>query len=81
MRLQWYTDADWAGDLDEFKFTSAYIFLLNLGMVSRRSKKQEIIELSIIKAEYIVETKATQEVVWLKNLLSSLEVVAHSSDL
>ena len=34
-----YSNVDWAGDLDERKSTSGYIFLLNNGAISWRSKK------------------------------------------
>ena len=34
LRLVGYSNADWAGDLDERKLTSGYIFLLNNGVSS-----------------------------------------------
>src|SRR5438270_549399 len=80
LRLQGYTDADWAGDLDERKSTSAFVFMLNGGAISWRSKKQEMIALSMMEAEYIAAAAAVQEVVWLRSLLISLEVVPHADD-
>src|SRR5436305_15250788 len=80
LRLQGYTDADWAGDLDERKSTSAYVFGLNGGAISWRSKKQEMIALSTMEAEYIAAAAAVQEAVWLRSLLISLEVVPSAVD-
>jgi hypothetical protein len=34
-----YTDSDYAGDLDDRKSTSSYVFLLSSGVVSWLSKK------------------------------------------
>ena len=78
--LQGYTDADWAGDLDERKSTSAYVFLLNGGAISWRSKKQGMIALSTMEAEYIAAAAAVQEAVWLRCLLMSLEVIPDADD-
>ena len=40
LRLKWYTNADWEGDLDEKKPTYGFAFLLNNGAISWSSKKQ-----------------------------------------
>src|SRR5205809_8050565 len=80
LRLQGYTDADWARDLDERKSTSAFVFVLNRGAISWRSKKQEMIALLTMEAEYIAAAATVQEAVWLRSLLISLEVVSHAAD-
>ena len=49
-----YTDADWAGDIDDRKSTSGVAFYLGDFLVSWLSKKQSSISLSTIEAEYIV---------------------------
>ena len=64
-----YSDADWAGDLDDRHFTSGYIFLLAGAAVSRLSKKQSIMALSTAEAEYVALSLATQEALWLRRLL------------
>ena len=51
--LMGYTDADWGGDLDERKSTSGYVFLLNNGAISWRSKKQSCIALSTMGVEFV----------------------------
>jgi hypothetical protein len=56
-----YIDADWVGSVDDRKSTSGGAFFLGNNLVSRFSKKQSLISLSIADAEYIpVETCCTQ---------------------
>ena len=68
-----YSDADWAGDLDDRHSTSGNLFLLAGGPVSWLSKKQSTVTLSTAEAEYISLCGATQEAVWLRRLLSDFK--------
>ena len=70
--LHGYADADWAGCVDTRKSTSGEIFQLGNNPISWRSKKQSIVALSSCEAEYVSLCSATQEVVWLRRLLSSV---------
>ena len=72
MSLVGYSDADWAGDLDDRKSTSWYIFKLSGGAVSWRSQKQSSVALSTLEAEYMALSGASQECIWLRNMLSNL---------
>lgn len=63
-----YCDADWAGDLDNRKSTTGYVFLLNGGAISWSTKKQPTVALSTTEAEYMAIVNATQEAIWLRNL-------------
>ncbi len=65
-----YSDADWGGDINDRKSTSGYIFKLNGGAVSWRSKKQSGVALSTAEAEYVALSAAAQEAMWLKQLMS-----------
>jgi transposase InsO family protein len=67
-----YSDADWAGDIDTRRSTSGYVFLLNGGCISWRSKKQRTVALSSTEAEYMALSEATQEAVWLKAFMREL---------
>ena len=49
-----FSDADWAGDTNDRKSTSGYVFMLSGGAVSWSSKKQKCVALSTAEAEYIV---------------------------
>lgn len=76
--LHGYSDADWAGDIESRRSTSDYVFVLNGGCVSWRSKKQRSVALSSTEAEYMALSEATQEAVWLKTFVS--ELGEHASD-
>lgn len=71
--LTGYCDADWAGDLNDRKSTSGYVFNICGSPVSWRSKKQTCVALSTAEAEYVALTSAAQEAVWLSSLLAEIE--------
>ena len=71
-QLVGYSDADWAGDVDSRKSTSGYIFKIGDCMISWKSQKQSIVALSTTEAEYTALCSATQESVWLRRLLESI---------
>ena len=56
-----YSDSDWAGDLDDRKSTSGYLFQISGAAISWRSKKQTCVALSTAEAEYIALASASQE--------------------
>jgi hypothetical protein len=51
-----YTDADWAGCIDDRRISSGETFYLGECLVSWLSKKQSSVFLSTTEAEYIAET-------------------------
>ncbi len=67
-----YSDADWAGDRDNHHSKTGNVFVMSHGAVSWLSKRQAIVALSTAEAEYIALSAATQEVIWLRKLLSDL---------
>ena len=56
-----YSDADYAGDLDDRQFTSSNLFLLTHGAISWFSKKQTTVTLSIAEAKYVALSPAIQK--------------------
>ena len=69
-----YSDADWANDLDSHHSTSGNVFVMSKGAISWLSQKQATVALSTAEAEYIALGSATQEAIWLRQLLSDLKV-------
>eukprot|EP00253_Pinus_taeda_P003505 PITA_03505 len=47
-----FTDSDWAGDPDDRKSTTGYVFTLGSGPITWACKKQAAISLSSVEAEY-----------------------------
>jgi len=72
--LQGYVDADWAGDTDGRRSTTGFVFTLNGGPISWASKRQSTVATSTAEAEYVAAAMATKEALWLRKLLSALDV-------
>ena len=51
-----YADIDWVGSIDDRKSTSGYVFHMGSGAISWASKKEPIVALSTLEAEYVVAT-------------------------
>ena len=64
-----FTDSDWSGDPDDQKSTAGCVFSLGLGPVTWACKKQEAIALSSIEVEYQATVNASQEALWLRQIL------------
>ncbi len=65
-----YCDADWAGDVQDRKSTSGYLFMQGGAAITWRSCKQSCVSLSTTEAEYVALAEAAQEAVWLQKLNS-----------
>ena len=69
--LESFSDADWA--LQEHCHSiSGYVFTIDSRAVSWSSKKQAIVTLSTMEAEYIAGTHATKEALWIRMFLSEI---------
>ena len=67
-----FSDADWAGDQNDRRSISGYIFRVGSGPISWKSKKQDCVALSTAEAEYVALSSATQESIWLRKLFTEL---------
>ena len=63
--IRGFFDVDWAGDLDQRRSTSGYVFSLFGGAVSWISKIQSVVVVSNIEAEYMAAIHASKEAFWL----------------
>ena len=69
-RFVTYSDADFAGEHDSKRSTSAYVVKMGSGAISWASRLQTVHALSTTEAEYISATSAAQEMLWLRNLFT-----------
>jgi len=72
--LHAFSDADWAGDKDDYSSTSAYIVYLGRNPISWNSKKQKTITRSSTEAEYRSVAATAAEIKWLCSLLTDLGI-------
>ena len=77
--IKGYSDSDWASDHSTRKSTSGFIFMLNGGPISWRSKKQATVALSSTEAEYVALTLAAKEATWLRLLLTEIGLLDEES--
>jgi hypothetical protein len=74
LSVRGFSDADWAGNLDNRRSTSGYVFMLNGGAISWRSRLEQTVALSTVEAEYTSSAAAIKEALWLKQLMPELGV-------
>jgi hypothetical protein len=72
MTLHSYIDADWASNVNDWKLTSGFVFMLASRAISWSSKKQGAVPLSSTESEYIASAHGVKEATWLRQLLSDL---------
>jgi hypothetical protein len=74
MELVGYCDADYAGDLDNMRSTTGYVFIMNGAAITWQSKRQPTVAASTTEAEYMVAASAVKEGLWLRKLLADFGI-------
>lgn len=72
MRIEGYTDADWAGHITDRRSTSGYFTFVGGNLVTWRSKKQNVVSRSAVEAEYRGMAQGICELLWLRLLLTEI---------
>jgi hypothetical protein len=70
--LHGYVDSDMAGDKDNRRSTTGYVFTIGGTIVSWISKLQKVVALSKTEAEYVAATEASKEMIWLQRFMEEL---------
>ncbi|KAK6149616.1 hypothetical protein DH2020_017141 [Rehmannia glutinosa] len=68
--LAGFSDADWAGDVDDRKSTTGGCFYLGNNLVSWYNKKQNCISLSTAESEYIALGSCCSQMLWMRQMLA-----------
>jgi hypothetical protein len=74
MLVSAFSDADWAGCVDDRRSTGGFAVFVGGNLVSWTAKKQPTVSRSSTEAEYKALANATAEVLWVQKLLTELGV-------
>ena len=74
LEIKGFIDADFAGDTNDRKSTSNYVFLFGGTTVSWLSKKQGCVANYTMETEYIACSTAVSNAVWIKRFVDSLKL-------
>ena len=72
--LHAYIDADYGGCRDTCRSTSGHIFIMAGRPVTWASKRQTMVALSTVEAEYVAMSQCTQQMVWMQSWLREVEI-------
>jgi histone deacetylase 1/2 len=74
MMVSAFSDADWAGFLDDRRSTCGFAVFLGNNLVSWTARKQATVSRSSTEAEYKALANATAEMIWVQKLLNELRI-------
>jgi hypothetical protein len=69
-----FSDADWAGCVDDRRFTEGFAIYLGHNLVSLSARKHATVSRSSTEAEYNALVNATAEIIWIQAVLYELGV-------
>jgi len=76
--LQGYVDANYAGDLNQRRSTTGYVFTVAECVISWKEELQDTIALSMTEVEYMAAVEASKEALWLRGLVETFSIIHDS---
>ncbi|XP_031285658.1 secreted RxLR effector protein 161-like [Pistacia vera] len=72
LNLECYTNSDWASSLEDRRSTSGCYVFLGSNLLQWTSRKQKVVALSSIEAEYRTLAQGATELTWFSSLFSKI---------
>ena len=79
LEIHGYSDADWAGNPIDRRSTAGYFTFVGGNLVTWKSKKEKVVALSSVEAEFRGIKSGLTEVLWLRRLMKELRLVSQKT--